>query len=68
MKTTYLNLHDKPNRRAEFWSDSDEGPMLVVNYRDTSVMVNELQQAWLTSPDFCVHICSSNNEIDHESR
>lgn len=60
MKTTYLNLHDKPNRRAEFWSDSDKGPVLVVNYRDTSVMVNELQQAWLTEPDFCIHICSSD--------
>lgn len=67
MKTTYLNLHSTPNRRAEFWSDSDEGPVLVVNYRDSSVMVAELQAAWLTSPDFCVHICSQT-ETTNESR
>lgn len=64
MKTTYLNLSDRPNRRAEFWSCDDEGPVLVINYRDTSVCVNELQVAWLTSPDFCVHICSQD---DNES-
>ena len=62
MKTTYLTLDPTPNRRAEFWSCEDDGPVLVVSYRDTSVVVNELQAAWLTSPDFCVHICS--NELN----
>lgn len=63
MKTTYLTLHSQPNRRAEFWSTEDEGPVLVVNYKDSSVMVNELQAAWLMQEDFCVHICSSNDQL-----
>lgn len=65
MKTTYLNLHPQPNRRAEFWSLEDEGPVLVISYRDDHPMIPLLSSSWLTEPDFCVHICSSEttNEL-----
>lgn len=65
-RTTYLTLHSQPNRRAEFWSDSDEGPVLVFSYRDdqpNQQAIEILSRMWLTMPDFCVHICSSN-ELD----
>lgn len=58
MKTTYINLHPQPNRRAEFWSESDEGPVLVFSYKDTRATVNLLAETWLQQPNFCVHICS----------
>lgn len=58
MKTTYLHLHNNPNRRAEFWSTDDAGPVLVINYRDSSSTVLFLQEDWLKHEDFCVHVCS----------
>ncbi len=59
-RTIYLNLHPQPNRRAEFWSCDDEGPVLVISYKDDHPMISLLSVSWLTEPDFCVHICSSN--------
>lgn len=64
MKTTYLNLHNQPNRRAEFWSCEDDGPVLVINYREASATVQLLQEDWLQHEDFCVHICSTETAYD----
>jgi len=66
MKTTYLNLHPQPNRRAEFWSCEDEGPILVITYKDAHPVIPELFATWLTQENFCVHICSQT-ETNHES-
>lgn len=60
MKITYITLAPTPNRRAEFWSESDEGPVLVFSYRDSNATVNILAETWLQQPNFCVHICSTD--------
>ena len=58
MKTTCINLHPHPNRRAEFWSESDNGPDLVFTYKDVNATINTLIETRLKQPNFCVYICS----------
>jgi len=63
MKTTHITLSNQPNRRAEFWSESDEGPVMVYHYRDKHPVIIELAEQWLMNENYCVHICSGAEEI-----
>ena len=58
MKTAHLILHKTPNRRTEFWSDSDEGPVLVISHRDFDTLVADLGEVWLRQANYCVNTCS----------
>lgn len=65
-KTAHLILHKSPNRRTEFWSDDDKGPVLVISHKDFDTLVADLAEVWLRQPNYCVNTCSIEQETPIE--